>query len=245
MSSGNTNNHKIIYCKEIGEIKLIKNPRARRLSIKVKPFDGVIVSIPTRGSYKEAEEFVKHKTEWIIQSLRKIEKFEDKLTVFDEKTPFQTKKHHLIIEKWDKEYISVRVLNWKIMVKYPENVIVRDEQIQQMIRKGIERALLIEASEFLPLHVKNIAAKLGFKYKSLTIKNGKSRWGSCSHDNRINLNLHLMRLPNELIDYVIIHELCHTIQKNHGPKFWGLMEQVFPKSIVLNKELKKYQTKVY
>jgi predicted metal-dependent hydrolase len=245
MSSGDTNNHKIIYCNEVGEIKLIKNPRVRRLNIKVKPFDGVIVSIPPRSSYKEAEEFVKQKTEWIIQSLRKIEKFEDRLSVFDENTLFRTRKHQLFIERWDKEYISVRVLNWKIMVKYPANVLVRDERVQKMIRKGIERALMIEAADYLPNRMKSIAHQLGFRYKSLSIKNGKSRWGSCSHDNRINLNLHLMRLPDELIDYVVVHELCHTEQKNHGPNFWGLMERVLPKSKLLNQELKKYQTKVY
>jgi len=245
MTSANNNNYKTIFCNEIGEIKLIKNSRARRLSIRVKPFDGVIVSIPLRGSYKEAEEFVKQKTEWIRQSLQKIEKYEEKLTVFDEKSNFRTKQHQLLIERWDKNTISVRVLNWKILVKYPQNMLVRDEQIQKMIRKGIERALLLEALDFLPKHVHKLAGDLGFKYKSLSIKNGKSRWGSCSHDNRINLNLHLMRLPSELIDYVIIHELCHTMQKNHGPNFWGLMKRVFPNSIMMNKELKKYQTKVY
>ena len=236
---------RILYIKEIGEIKMQKASRSRRLSIRIKPFDGVVVCIPTRASYKEAEEFVRQKTEWIRQSLQKIEKFEDNLTVFDENSAFHTQKHRLIIEKWEKEYVSVRILNWKIMVKYPENILVRDERIQKLIRRGIERALMIEATEYLPEQVNKLATRLGFRYKSLTIKNGKSRWGSCSSDNRINLNLHLMRLPDELIDYVIVHELCHTVQKNHGPNFWGLMEKVLPKSKVLNKELKKYQTKVY
>jgi predicted metal-dependent hydrolase len=240
-----SNNQKILYFKDIGEVKLIKSTRVRRLSIKVKPFDGVIVSIPNRASYKQAEEFVGQKTEWIRQSLQKMEKFEEKLTVFSENSGFRTKYHQLIIEKWNKEYISVRVLNWKIMVKYPENEIVRDEKIQKMIRKGIERALMIEALEFLPSRVMQLSKQLGFKYKSLSMKNGKTRWGSCSSDNRINLNLHLMRLPDDMIDYIIVHELCHTVQKNHGPNFWGLMEKVLPKSKALNRELKKYQTKVY
>jgi predicted metal-dependent hydrolase len=245
MAIEDSNNHKILYLKDIGEIKLIKSNRVRRLSIKVKPFDGVIVNIPNRASYKQAEEFIGQKTEWIKLSLQKMEKFEEKLTVFSENSVFRTKYHKLIIEKWDKEYVSVRVLNWKIMVKYPENEIVRDEKIQKMIRRGIERALMIEAMEFLPARVMQLSKQLGFKYKSLTMKNGKTRWGSCSSDNRINLNLHLMRLPDDMIDYVIVHELCHTVQKNHGPNFWGLMEKVLPKSKSLNRELKKYQTKVY
>jgi predicted metal-dependent hydrolase len=240
-----SNSCKVLYFKDIGEIKLLKNSRVNRLSIKVKPFDGVIVSIPNRVSYKQAEDFVFQKTDWIKKSLQRMEKYEDKLSIFDEKSSFKTKKHQLYIEKWDKETISVRVLNWKIMVKYPEQMFVRDEKIQKLIRKGIERALTIEAEEFLPVRIKQISNQLGFKYKSLTAKNGKTRWGSCTSDNRINLNIHLMRLPDHLVDYVIVHELCHTIQKNHGPKFWDLMEKVFPKSKIFDKELKNHQTKVY
>jgi predicted metal-dependent hydrolase len=240
-----TNNQKTVYYKEIGEIKLIKSPRSRKLSIRVKPFDGVIVSIPKRSSFKQAEDFIKEKLNWIKDNLRKIEKYEENLTVFEEKTNFCTKKHQLFIEKWEKDYISVRVLNWKIMVKYPSLINVRDEKVQKTIRRGIERALMIEAEEFLPSRVLNLAKRLGFNYKSLTVKNGKTRWGSCSHDNRINLNLHLMRLSENLIDYVIVHELCHIVQKNHSVNFWKLMEKVFPNSKILDKELRKYQTKVY
>jgi predicted metal-dependent hydrolase len=245
MKAGSTNSQKLIYCREIGEIKLVRNPRARKLSIRVKPFDGVIVSIPPRISFTYAEQFVREKQEWIRTSLLKTAIYEEMLTVFDDDTSFATKKHHLYIDKWDRDTLSIRVLNWKIMVKYPKNANVRDEQIQKAIRRAIERALMIEATEFLPLRVLQLAKKLGFSYKSLSIRNSKTRWGSCSRDNRINLNIHLMRLPLHLIDYVIIHELCHTVQKNHGPAFWDLMEKVLPYSKVLNNELKKYQTKVY
>jgi predicted metal-dependent hydrolase len=240
-----TGSLKILYHKNIGEIKLVKSLRSKRLSIRVKPFDGVIVHIPKDISYKQAEDFVLEKVDWIRNSLNKMETVENKLTIFDETKTFRTKMHLLEINKWDKETISVRVLNYKILVKYPENILVRDERVQKMIRRGIERALFIEANEILPHRVYHLANKLGFRYKSLAIKNGKSRWGSCSHDNRINLNLHLMRLPEVLMDYVIVHELCHTMQKNHGPKFWELMEKVMPKSKQLNKELKNYQTTVY
>lgn len=245
MLKGEINSHKIVYYKEIGEIKLVKNPRARKLSIRVKPFDGVIVSVPRGISYKYAEDFINTKLEWIKISLLKTAKFEELLTVFTENSDFNTKNHKLIIEKWDKESLSVRVLNWKIMVKIPGSINIRDERVQKAIRRGIERALMIEALEYLPERLNQWAKNLGFTYRSLSIKNAKTRWGSCSGDNRINLNLHLMRLPLNLIDYVIVHELCHTKQKNHGPNFWKLMEKVLPGAKVLNRELKKYQTKVY
>jgi predicted metal-dependent hydrolase len=239
------NSAKLLFIKEIGEIKLIKSKRARRMSIRVKPFDGVVVTIPLRASYKHAEEFVVEKQEWIKNSLIKAEQFEDRLTVFTEKSNFNTRKHQLIIEKWDKELLSVRVVNWKIFVKYPSDINVRDEQIQNGIRRGIERALRIEAAEYLPARTAWLAKKTGFKYRGLVINSLKSRWGACTRDNNISLNVHLMRLPSRLIDYVIVHELCHTEQKNHSKRFWNLMEKVMPGAKVLKKELSGYQTKIY
>ncbi|HIP35703.1 MAG TPA: M48 family peptidase, partial [Crocinitomix sp.] len=59
------------------------------------------------------------------------------------------------------------------------------------------------------------------------------------------LSLHLMRLPEYLIDYVILHELCHTIEKNHGKYFWALLEKVSPGARKLAKELKKYNARIY
>jgi predicted metal-dependent hydrolase len=137
------------------------------------------------------------------------------------------------------------VVNWKIFVKYPSDINVRDEQIQNGIRRGIERALRIEAAEYLPARTAWLAKKTGFKYRGLVINSLKSRWGACTRDNNISLNVHLMRLPSRLIDYVIVHELCHTEQKNHSKRFWNLMEKVMPGAKVLKKELSGYQTKIY
>ena len=74
----------------------------------------------------------------------------------------------------------------------------------------------------------------------LIIKNAKTRWGSCSSINNINLNLHLMRLSDELIDYVILHELVHTKIKNHQKEFWDLLNIVSGDAKGLDRELKKY-----
>lgn len=236
---------KVIFIKGIGEIILKKSKRAKRISIRVKPFDGVSVTIPFKLSYKEGERFANEKQDWIKASVNKTSEFEERLTVFTEETEFKTRKHELKISRWDKEALSVRVVNGKIYVKYPFNFNIRDEQIQNGIRRGIERALKIEAMEYLPARTAYLGKKLGFKYRTLLINNTKSRWGCCTRDNQISLNLHLMRLPSRLIDYVIIHELCHTVQKNHGRNFWNLMEKVLPGAKLLNKELKLFQTKIY
>ena len=80
-----------------------------------------------------------------------------------------------------------------------------------------------------------------FKFNRLTIKNNKSNWGSCSAKKNINLNMNLVELPQELMDYVIIHELCHLIHLNHSDKFHSLLDQLCNgKSKELSKSLRKY-----
>ena len=90
-----------------------------------------------------------------------------------------------------------------------------------------------------------LAEKHNFKYKKVAIKNAKTRWGSCSYVNNINLSLHLMRLPDYLIDYVILHELVHTKIKNHSKDFWHFLDYVSGNAKKLDKELKDYRTHIY
>ena len=68
----------------------------------------------------------------------------------------------------------------------------------------------------------------GFKYEKVRIKNQKTRWGSCSSKRNLNFNMRLMMAPDEAIDYVIIHELCHLRELNHTPAFWRLVEACCP-----------------
>ncbi len=97
-----------------------------------------------------------------------------------------------------------------------------------------------EAKEFLEGRIKEFANKFGFVYNKLTIRNQKTRWGSCSGKNNINLNVQLMNISNHLIDYVILHELVHTKIKNHSPLFWESLDKYVGNAKAIDKELKKY-----
>ena len=208
--------NKIIYIKGIGEIELKKSKRARRLSIRVKPFDGVVAVMPYSVSYQTAVDFISEKQDWIKKSLEKIEEHEEKRTVFTEQTHFSTLRHCLRLEKAKGKRFYTQITDKEIKVKYPVNIPLRDERIQLGIRRAIEKAWFIEAWEILPKKTAELAKKHGFKYKNIQIKNTLSRWGSCSYDNRISLSLHLMRLPEYLIEHVILHELCHTMENHFG-----------------------------
>ncbi len=86
--------------------------------------------------------------------------------------------------------------------------------------------------------LQDYARKLGYSKIPLVLRKVRSKRGSCTHDNRIMLNLSLVHLPTRLIQYVIIHEACHLVEKNHSPRFWARVEEFCPAFKTLRKELK-------
>ena len=233
---------KLIEIDTLGKILFKKNKRSKTISIRVKPFTGAVVSLPFYASYKTAEDFVCSKKEWIKKSLQKIKDVEKERVIFDENTQLKTRDHILKIQSAETDKISSYVSKSAINIKYPNKILISSDEVQSEIRQGIIKALRKEAKEYLPLRVKLLAEKYGFNYNNIFIKNLSSRWGSCSRKNNINLNLHLMRLPDNLIDYVILHELVHTIEKNHGISFWNKLDSITGNAKMLSKEVKKFST---
>lgn len=177
---------KLVQLSEIpAPVKLVKSARAKRLSITIKPHHGIRVTVPTRCSYKAAQEFLSTCVPWIKKSLKRIRQIEN------------------------------------------------DNPVAAKIDKKAAKESLISRLNYL-------AQKNGFKFNRVFIRSQKTRWGSCSEKNNINLNVNLVRLPQELIDYVILHELVHIKIKNHGKEFWASLEKYIQGSKLLDKKLKKY-----
>ncbi len=88
--------------------------------------------------------------------------------------------------------------------------------------------------------LEELAARHNFSYNRIFIRNQKTRWGSCSQKNNISLNIKLARLPAELMDYVILHELVHTRYKNHGKDFWAELNKYVANSSSIARQLRKY-----
>jgi predicted metal-dependent hydrolase len=240
-----TKQDKHIYIPEIGDVVFRKSNRAKKVNIRLEPFIGVTVRLPQWISYKQAEEIVMKRKSWILRNQSKISQIENKKTVFDGKTKFKTRKRELHLSPHKSKYVSVCIEDKNIHINYPYAVDIYDEQIQTSIRYGIEKALRFEAHEYLPHRVRELAKMHDFHIERIFIKNAKTRWGSCSNVNNINLNIHLMRLPEYLSDYVIIHELCHTKVKNHSHDFWKLLHAIIPNARELDRELNKYHLTIW
>jgi predicted metal-dependent hydrolase len=99
-----------------------------------------------------------------------------------------------------------------------------------------------EAKRYLPVLLKELALRHGFSYNTVKIHNSRSRWGSCTSRKNINLSLSLMLVQRHLVEYVLLHELCHTVEMNHGERFWALMSKVTDgKARALRGELKRFK----
>jgi predicted metal-dependent hydrolase len=103
---------------------------------------------------------------------------------------------------------------------------------------AIDRA---EARRILANRVAELARAHGFEYNRVFVKNQRTLWGSCSARNNINLNVNLLRLPNELRDYVILHELVHTRHKNHSRAFWDEMNRILGDGKRFQRKLRRYK----
>ncbi len=104
---------------------------------------------------------------------------------------------------------------------------------------------LIDGQNRLFQRLQELAGRHGFRYRRVAFRNQKTRWGSCSSQNNINLNIHLLMLPGHLQDYILLHELVHTEHKNHSPAFWARLDQVLDgKARHYNQEMRNYRTGV-
>jgi predicted metal-dependent hydrolase len=127
----------------------------------------------------------------------------------------------------------------KILEKNKLKKNVLPEKYQNLDAKELQFQLLKEAKQILPQKLEYFAKKYGFSYSKLRFSSARTRWGSCSSKGVISLNIKLIILPEHLCDYVILHELCHTKEMNHGVKFWQVLDSVSDnKARQLSRELR-------
>ncbi len=123
---------------------------------------------------------------------------------------------------------TTRVQRQKLLVYLPPGASLASPDVQQRIRNAVITILRKEAKAYLPGRLRQFATEHGFRYNKIRFSHASGRWGSCSSEGTISLNIALMKLPDELIDYVLIHELCHTRHMDHSAAFWREVERYDP-----------------
>jgi len=221
----------------IGQVNITRRLGTKRISMRIKSDGSVQVSHPWFAGQKEILAFVMQHTEWIHTHQQKMA---DKRFYYSLNSTLETKHHSIQILPIEKGKLQAALKGNQVVLTVPTEFDSDSEQVQQFIKKVVTEVCRKEAKEYLPVRVQELAIQHGFNYQKVFIKNLKSKWGSCSSNGNINLNLSLMLLPDQLIDYIILHELAHTREHNHGEGFWKLLNTITNgKARELNKEIKK------
>lgn len=205
--------------KELGRISIIRNVRAKSVIARRKS-DFIQLTVPARFSIKQIlEVFDKMKPR--LESLPK-----KPVITFLPQSTFKTFSFSLNLElrKVQNYYMSLK--DGILHIACPEGIDFNDSQVQDTIKNYIEKAMRYEANRLFPHKLATLAKQYNFTYTDLKINKSRSRWGSCSSKKSINLSYFCNLLPEYLIDFVILHELCHTIEMNHGERFWKLLDSV-------------------
>lgn len=210
---------------------LVKSRRAKYIRIKISSQGELSVVLPRGIAEKHAHGFMLKKSNWIAKTVNKISleipnSFPEHLNL------------NLINEKWNIDYI-------------PANTSIKlDEIIQGKLRltgnindwnnvKGhLNHWCKIKSKTIYNEMIEKLAEEHGFHFNKLSIKSQKTRWGSCSMNKNISLNSKLIFMPKDIVKYVMIHELCHTIEMNHSSRFWRLVENCDPNYKYNRKQLK-------
>lgn len=221
----------IIQDEEFGKITIRRSARATQVRLRVAPDGTLRASLPLyaptflvkrllKSSRSELRELLAHSQPSIT--------YENGMRV--------GKSHTIIIEPASS--FSVTRRGQQIIVRLPEDVSLGHPTVTRAIRDGVIAALRVEAKSYLPKRLSFLSNKLGLSYQKVRFSHASGRWGSCSSQGTISLNIALMKLPFELIDYVIIHELAHTRHMNHSSDFWDLVGLADPEYKQHRKSLK-------
>jgi len=215
-------------------VVVYKRRGSKSLRLSITSTGKVRVTIPTWTPYQAGLQFARSRGRWIEQHKAAPSVLRDGQLV--------GKAHHLKFSPQPSaQRISSRVLAGQIIVGHPAVISADDERVQKVARAACIRALRKQAEQLLPERLASLAEKQGFRYRSVAVKQLKSRWGSCDQSQNIVFNLFLMQLPWQSIDYVIVHELIHTRVMDHGPDFWELFESVLPSAKSMRREMRQYQ----
>ncbi len=218
----------------VEEILLVPRHNAKRYIARVDAEGNIVVTIPKRGSRKGAVDFAREHTDWLRKQQRLAVSRKEKNPLRNgDWIWFRGSKVELIVSKdWGRPVLRFS----------KEMLFIADEDID--LARPLGEKLRSIAKEELPERVACFAKKFELKYSGVSIRNQKTRWGSCSSTGRISLNWRLMMTPPEVSDYIVIHELMHLKEMNHSHLFWGLVREACPNYKAHERWLNEHQSEL-
>lgn len=202
-------------------IEIIRTNRAKRVSLKANRH-GIYVTVPNLTSHHEIITFIESKKEWILKSVSYFEDITrglDPMLVQQGKVLFLGTPYDIYLIK-DKLCYAILSESLRRITVHSPNDNTRKKTIIEFYRQ--------HTSRILDERIRLFTSKLNLNFNRISIRYHRSRWGSCSLKKNLNFNVMLSALPNDVIDYVIVHELLHLVELNHSKRFWGLVRLNHP-----------------
>ena len=226
----------IISDKDFGKIHFVVRRSARNITMRVKE-DGLHVTTPPYRSITALLEAIAPFRERLRNVCSEV-----KPKPFDLNFSIEAECLRLKLETSPLKNFTVSMRDETVVIACPAHADFTTDRVQTLVKNAVMRAMRKKAEEYLPPLVQYWSSLFDLPYNKVTISKARSRWGSCSSKRDISLSFYLMLLPAHLMDYVILHELAHTREMNHGPKFWELLNQLTDgKALALRKELRMHR----
>ena len=216
---------RVIEDKELGRLVVRDNVRAKRLVFRTKA-DAIYISIPLGVTMREVKEAIEKLRPRLLDSRQKLVR-----PLIDLNYRIETEYFKLSLVSGKRERFLAHSELGEMRIICPPTADFTDSNLQDWLRKVIEEALRRNAKIILPPRLYMLSEKHRLPYESVQINSSRGRF--------------LVLLPKHLIDYVLLHELCHTCEMNHGDRFWDLLNGLTDgKALELREELKRYKTEI-
>ncbi len=228
------------------QLPIVRTTRKKSIALKTRPA-GVVILVPKHFSNKRLLALLTGHHEWLQKTLNSLElrqasyqpmslfrgKEGDVLEFLGVKTVFRIQHKEPSPHENDMETVADVLINDETCsLQWNElhySKLCADDYATQACR-NIQAFMQKQAVTYLEPKLAHYAQQIGVEPKSLTVKGYKSRWGSCYADGRIQFNWRLMQAPSWVVDYVVVHELCHLVHANHSKAFWDLVNQHYPQT---------------
>jgi predicted metal-dependent hydrolase len=202
---------------------------------------GLVVTIPRGFQPDLIPSIVAEKQDWIEKSLRKVQEA-------GLKKPAKSLPAELdlaaIPEKWQVVYKPLAKKSATLSMQSRGVLVVEGRVTKPLVRAVIKKWMNQRAWQVLPDWLDRVSRQFKLPYNEVSIRDQRTRWGSCSAQKNISLNQKLLFLPPDLVDYILIHELCHTIEMSHSSRFWKLVGQYIPDYKERRRTLREYERKI-
>lgn len=220
--------------------EIVRTQRRKTADIRVE--DGAVtVVVPKDTSLEKIDQLLAGKRQWIREKMllhREVSPASRKQYVSGEAFSYLGRNYRLKVERGP--FAPVKLVNGHLVVTAPSG----SEQ-PHIIRNALIRWYKHQADKKLREKVDRYAPIVGVEPHGVGIKFFKSRWGSCTVKGRVEFNWKIMLAPNRMVDYVVVHELCHLKQHDHSPAFWREVERVMPDYAQCREWLKDNAVKLF